>query len=198
MDIDEDDLKFLTEEEQKIIRNYHNSKLNIYQTPENNYLFKLKTDYNNSYEHREIQNNSAKYLLSPSNFVYYTLCSNHGSIYEAKREIQNNFNNSYSTSINTQPDSQLKKQIKEIKYKIIENRFSKDKEFQELCRLLNDKNFDKKMKEVNAFRNSVFCNRFFPFHIRADEIVKNYAQLLTPFIYQIVKEKIENNINDYF
>ena len=75
MELDDDDINFLTEEEQKIIRNYQNSKLNIYQTPDNNYFFKLKPNYNNSYEHREIQNNSVKYLTSPSNFIFYfTFC----------------------------------------------------------------------------------------------------------------------------
>ena len=127
MDLDEDELKFLTEEEQKIMRNYQNSKLNIYQTPENKYFFKFKSDYNNSYEHREIQNNSAKYLASSSNFIFYTIGRDCNTVYEAEREIKNNFSNIYKTSINTMSQDQLKKEIKEIKYKIIENKFRKTK-----------------------------------------------------------------------
>ena len=198
MEIDEDDIKFLTEEEQKIIRNYQNSKLNIYQTPENNYFFKLKSDYNNSYEHREIQNNSVKYLTSPSNFIFYTLGTECGSIYEAEREIKNNFNNIYKTSINTKNEDQLKKQIKEIKYKIIEHRFGDNEEYKNFCDLINDEEFDAKMKEDNNFRNSVFLNQFFQYHNKCEEILNKYSNLLSPFIYNSVKEQIENNIDDYF
>ena len=198
MDLDEEDIKYLTEEEQKIIRNYQNSKLNIYQTPENNYFFKLKSDYNNSYEHKEIQNNSVQFLISPSNFIYYTLGTECDSVYEAEKEIKNNFNNIYKTSINTKKDDQLKKQIKEIKYKIFEHRFSEDEEYRQLCNLINDKEFDKKMKENFSFRNSVFLNRFFQHHKKSDEIINKYSKLLPPFIYDFIKEKIENNIEDYF
>ena len=198
MEIEEDDINILTEEEQKIIRNYHNSKLNIYETPENNYFFRLKSDYNNSFEHQEIQNNSAKYLISPSNFIFYTLGKNCNSIYEAEWEIKNNFNNTYKTSINTQNDDQLKKQIKEIKYKIIEHRFANTQEFKNLNDLLTDKNFDIKMKENSNFRNNVFLNKFFIYHKQSDEIINKYSQFLPIFIYDIVQKSIENNIDDYF
>ena len=198
MELDEDDIKFLTEEEQKIIRNYQNSKLNIYQTPETNYFFKLKSDYNNSYEHREIQNNSIKYLTSPSNFIYYALGTECSSIYEAEREIKNNFNNIYKTSINAKNEDQLKKQIKEIKFKIINHRLSENDEYKNLCDLINDEEFDKKMKENYDFRNSVFLNEFFHFHDKCEEILNKYSYLLSPFIYNSLKELIENNVDDYF
>ena len=198
MELDDDEINFLTEEEQKIIRNYQNSKLNIYQTPENNYFFKLKSNYNNSFEHREIQNNSVKYLTSPSNFIFYTLGSGCESIYEAKQEIKNNFNNIYKASINTKNEDQLKRQIKEIKYKIIEHRFAEDENFKQLCEITNDKDFDKKMKEDEVFRNKVFLNNFFIYHKKSDEIIKKYSTLLSPFIYDIIKEQVENNNDDYF
>ena len=198
MELDEEDIKYLTEEEQQIIRNYQNSKLNIYQIKDNNYFFKFKSDYNNSQEHQEIQNNSVQFLISPSNFIYYTLGTECGSIYEAEKEIKKNFNNIYKTSINTNKDDQLKKQIKEIKYKIIEHRFSNDEQYRQLCDLLNDKEFDKKMNEDFSFRNSVFLNKFFQYHRQSDEIINKYSKLLPPFIYDIVKQQIENNIDDYF
>ena len=198
MELDDDEIKFLTEEEQKIIRNYHNSKMNIYQTPDNNYFFKLKGDYNNSYEHQEIQNNSVKYLTSPSNFIFYTIGEGYESVYEAEREIKKNFNNVYKTSINNKSDDELKKQVKEIKYKLIEHRFSGDYQFRELNDLINDKDFDKKMKEISSFRNSVFFNDFFPYHKNSDEIINKYSNLLPPFIYDILKNRIENITDDYF
>ena len=198
MELDDDDLKFLTEEEQKILRNYQNSKLNIYQTPENKYFFKFKSDYNNSYEHREIQNNSVKYLTSPSNFIFYAIGTECNSIYEAEREIRNNFSNIYKTSINTKNEDQLKRQIKEIKFKIIENKFKENENFKILVDLLNDKEFDKKMKENDVFRNKVFLNQFFIYHYNSDEITNKYAKLLSPYIYDMVKEKIESNADDYF
>ena len=198
MDLDDDELKFLTEEEQKIMRNYQNSKLNIYQTPERNYFFKFKSDYNNSYEHREIQNNSAKYLASSSNFILYTIGKDCNSVYEAEREIKNNFNNIYKASINTMSQDQLKKEIKEIKYKIIENKFKENESFKKLIEWLNDKEFDKKMKENVFFRNNVFLNQFFIYHFNSDEIISKYAKLLPPYVYDMFKERVENNINDNF
>ena len=198
MDLDDDDIKFLTEEEQKIIRNYQNSKLNIYQTPDNNYFLKLKSDYNNSYEQQEIQNNSVKYLISPSNFIFYTIGSDCESIYEAERQIKNNFNTIYNTSISNKTDNQLKKQIKEIKYKIIEHRFANDPYFKQLNDLLNDKDFDQKMVQNIEFRNSVFLNKFFIYNKKSDEILDKYAKYLPRFVYDLLKEKIEINVDDYF
>ena len=198
MDLDDDDIKFLTEEEQKIIRNYQNSKLNIYQTPDNNYFLKLKSDYNNSYEQQEIQNNSVKYLISPSNFIFYTIGSDCESIYEAERQIKNNFNTIYNTSISNKTDNQLKKQIKEIKYKIIEHRFANDPYFKQLNDLLNDKDFDQKMVQNIEFRNSVFLNKFFIYNKKSDEILDKYAKYLPRFVFDLLKEKIEINVDDYF
>ena len=198
IDLDDDDIKFLTEEEQKIFRNYQNSKLNIYQTPDNNYFFKLKSNYDNSYEHQEIQNNSVKYLISPSNFIFYTIGSDCESIYEAEREIKNNFNTIYNASISNKTDDQLKKQIKEIKHKIIEHRFANDVYFKQLNELLNDKDFDIKMVENIEFRNDVFLNKFFIYNKKSDEIFNKYAKYLPPFICDLLKGKIENNIDDYF
>ncbi len=198
MDLDDDDIKFLTEEEQKIIRNYQNSKLNIYQTHDNNYFLKLKSDYNNSYEQQEIQNNSVKYLISPSNFIFYTIGSDCESIYEAERQIKNNFNTIYNTSISNKTDNQLKKQIKEIKYKIIEHRFANDPYFKQLNDLLNDKDFDQKMVQNIEFRNSVFLNKFFIYNKKSDEILDKYAKYLPRFVYDLLKEKIEINVDDYF
>ena len=192
------DFSILTEEEQKIIRNYQNSKLNIYQTPENKYLFKFKSDFDNSYEHREIQNNSVQYLTSSSNLVYYTLGTECGSIYEAKNEIRNNFNSNYKTSINNKSEDEFKQQIKEIKYKINEHRFKNEPQFKALNDLINESDFDKKMKENNSYRKSVFLNQFFPYHKKCDEIINKYSQLLSPMLFDLVKEKVENYVNDYF
>ena len=198
IDLDDDDIKFLTEEEQKIFRNYQNSKLNIYQTPDNNYFFKLKSNYDNSYEHQEIQNNSVKYLISPSNFIFYTIGTDCESIYEAESAIKNNFNTIYNASISNKTDDQLKKQIKEIKHKIIEHRFANDVYFKQLNDLLNDKDFDIKMVENIEFRNDVFLNKFFIYNKKSDEIFNKYAKYLPPFICDLLKGKIENNIDDYF
>ena len=198
MELDEDEINILTEEEQKIMRNYHNSKLNIYETPENKYFFSLKSDFNNSYEHQQIQNNSVKYLISPSNFIFYALGKECNSIYEAEWEIKNNFNNTRTNTINTQTDNNLKKQIKEIKYKIIEHRFANNPEFKDLQQLINDENFEKKMKENNYFRENVFLNRFFIYHAKSDDIINKYSEFLDPFIYDTLKKNIENNIDDYF
>ena len=54
------------------------------------------------------------------------------------------------------------------------------------------------MKEDNYFRNNVFLNPFFQFHNKCEEIFKKYSYLLSPFIYNSIKEQIENNIDDYF
>ena len=90
--IDENFINYLLEENQKVTRNYQNSKMINNQIYQNDDIMKIKSDNNKYYEIQEFQNNSINNLISCSNFISYNTDNNCKSIYEAKQKIKNNFN----------------------------------------------------------------------------------------------------------
>ena len=146
MDIDDEDIfNCFFDENQKIIRNYQNSKImnnnDIYQNED---ILKLKSDNNKFYINKEIQDNSIKFLTSCSNFIYYISNNNYNSIYEAKQQIKNNFNQINDISINNN-NNEFKNELNEMKNKIFKDKFKDNPEYKNLCELINQKDFDEKM-----------------------------------------------------
>ena len=128
MEIDDEDIfNCFFDENQKIIRNYQNSKIMNNEIYQNEDILKLKSDNNKFYINKEIQDNSIKFLTSCSNFIYYISNKNYNSIYEAKQQIKNNFNKINDESIN---NNEFKNELNEMKNKLI-----------------NQKDFDEKMSK---------------------------------------------------
>ena len=133
MEIDDEDIfNCFFDENQKIIRNYQNSKIMNNEIYQNEDLLKLKSDNNKFYINKEIQDNSIKFLTSCSNFIYYISNKNYNSIYEAKQQIKNNFNKINDESIN---NNEFKNGLNDLKNKLINQ-----KDFDEK----KEKNEDKK------------------------------------------------------
>ena len=198
MEIDEDFLNCIFEN-QKIERNYQNSKImneHIYQNDE---LLKIKSDNNKFYENQEIQNDSIKYLTSCSNLIFYNSDKNFNSIYEAKQQIKNNFNKIYEkTGDNSNNSNEFTKELVKTKNKIIKEKFKDNYEYKNLCELINQDDFDEKMKNDEDFRISIFLHKYFLFNEKYNEIMNNYSYLLPSYIYNIIKEKIQNNQDNFF
>ena len=198
MEIDEDFLNCIFEN-QKIERNYQNSKImneHIYQNDE---LLQIKSDNNKFYENQEIQNDSIKYLTSCSNLIFYNSDKNFNSIYEAKQQIKNNFIKIYEkTGDNSNDSNEFKNQLMETKNKIIKEKFKDNYEYNNLCELINQEDFDEKMKNDEDFRISIFLHKYFLFNEKYNEIMNNYSYLLPSYIYNIIKEKIQNNQDNFF
>ena len=117
MEIDDEDIfNCFFDENQKIIRNYQNSKIMNNEIYQNEDLLKLKSDNNKFYINKEIQDNSIKFLTSCSNFIYYISNKNYNSIYEAKQQIKNNFNKINDESIN---NNEFKNELNDLKNKLI-------------------------------------------------------------------------------
>ena len=125
MEIDDEDIfNCFFDENQKIIRNYQNSKIMNNEIYQNEDLLKLKSDNNKFYINKEIQDNSIKFLTSCSNFIYYISNKNYNSIYEAKQQIKNNFNKINGESIN---NNEFKNELNEMKNKLINQKVFDEK-----------------------------------------------------------------------
>ena len=199
MEIDEDIINYILDENQKIVRNYQNSKImnnQIYKNDEE--ILKLNSDNNKFYENKEIQNNSINYLTSCSNFIFYNSDNNFNSIYEAKQKIKNNFNKIYEKEKNNDIDNEFKNDLNCSKNKIFKEKFKDNNEYKTLCDLINQKDFDEKMKYDEEFRNSIFLNKFFLYNEKSHEIINKYSYLLPKYIYNIIKGKFENNKDNIF
>ena len=197
--IDENFINYLLEENQKVTRNYQNSKMMNDQIYQNDDIMKIKSDNNKYYEIQEFQNNSINNLISCSNFISYNTDNNCKSIYEAKQKIKNNFNKIYIVDKNNKSNNnELKNELKGIQDKIFEKNFKENNEYKNLCNLINRDDFDGKMKNDEEFRISIFLNKFFMYNEKSKEIIKKYSHLLPNYIYNIIKEKFENNKDNFF
>ena len=117
MEIDDEDIfNCFFDENQKILRNYQNSKIMNNEIYQNEDLLKLKSDNNKFYINKEIQDNSIKFLTSCSNFIYYISNKKYNSIYEAKQHIKNNFNKINDESIN---NNEFRNELNDLKNKLI-------------------------------------------------------------------------------
>ena len=197
--IDENFINYLLEENQKVTRNYQNSKMMNDQIYQNDDIMKIKSDNNKYYEIQEFQNNSINNLISCSNFISYNTDNNCKSIYEAKQKIKNNFNKIYISEKNSNSNNnELKNELNGIKDKMFKKNFKENNEYKNLCDLINQDNFDEKMKNDEEFRISIFLNKFFMYNEKSKEIIKKYSHLLPNYIYNIIKEKFENNKDNFF
>ena len=145
--IDENFINYLLEENQKVTRNYQNSKMMDDQIYQNDDIMKIKSDNNKYYEIQEFQNNSINNLISCSNFISYNTDNNCKSIYEAKQKIKNNFNKIYISEKNSNSNNnELKNELNGIKDKMFEKNFKENNVYKNLCDLINRDDFDEKMK----------------------------------------------------
>ena len=200
MDIDEDIINYILDENQNIVRNYQNSKMMNNQIHKNDdEILKLNSDNNKFHENQQIQNNSINYLTSCSDFIFYNSDNDFNSIYEAKQKIKNNFNKINLTEKNSDSNnSELKNELNGIKDKIFKQKFKENNEYKNLCDLIKQDNFDEKMKNDEEFRISVFLNKFFIYNEKSKDIINKYSHLLPNYIYNIIKEKFENNKDNFF
>ena len=199
MDIDEDIINYILDENQNIVRNYQNSKMlnnQIYKNDEE--ILKLNSDNNKFHENQQIQNNSINYLTSCSDFIFYNSDNDFNSIYEARQKIKNSFNKIYDKEKNNDINNEFKKELNGSKNKIIKEKFKDNNEYKTLCELINQKDFDEKMQKDEEFRNSIFLNKFFLYNDKSHEIINKYSSLLPNYIYNIIKEKFENNKDNFF
>ena len=201
MDIDDEILNCFFDENQRIIRNYQNSKITNNQIYQNDETLRIKSDNNNFYKRQEMQNDSIKYLTSCSNFIFYNTEKDCNSIYEAKQQLKNKFNVLYDQQKNSKNivnENDFSNELKKNKDKIFKEKFRDNLEYKNLCELINQKDFDEKMKNDEDFRNSIFLNKFFPYNEKSQDIINKYSDFLPKFIYNIIEEKFENYKNNFF
>ena len=197
-EFNEEIFNLLNEDERKIMRSYQNSKLNIYQLNDEDYLFRNKSKFGGSEENSQIEENAIHFLTSNSNLIYYTLANDCENIYEAKEKLNRVFSEiDHKIQCNKKSD-ELKKEIKNIRYKIIEKKFGGNNEFRRLNEEINNKNFNEKMLTDKIFRERLFLNVFFKYLKNADDIYSQYNHLLPHLLKEQVRSNLNNFINDFY
>jgi hypothetical protein len=169
------------EKELKLYRTYMNSKIDIFQGNED-YVFRnenVNQGYMGSFEHRQMQNNSAKILTNASNMLVYTLAKNLGNLEKSQKELRKVF---YFDREAEKENSvhNIAKEHKEFKKKIMRKKLQKDQEYLTLCEFINNSRFHDIMMTNLNFLRYILSHKYLVYHPRYEEINEKYRKLLCP------------------
>ena len=99
-----------------------NSKLGIYESIENDYMFRVNNlndmnTFEGSAEQKLIQDNNVRLLMTVSDLVYYTMSKNNPDLHSSKKELKNLIRNSTQNKIYNRPQEEIAKIISKIEAK---------------------------------------------------------------------------------
>jgi len=179
------------------IRRYQNSKMEIYQYS-NEPLIRPKTvtqEYNGSYEQSRVLNSCFNNISNISSLIYYSL----------NEEMTLNFIN-HKLKKNFQQDEILSRdydianlEIKHINFlqKIKFDKIQKDKEYQDLCKFIENPEFDFIMKTKRTIARWILSHEYLIYHPDYENIKKKYSIVLCPnYTYTEGNQENSNSNND--
>lgn len=183
------------------IRRFQNSKMEIYQYS-NEPLIRPKTvtqEYNGSYEQKQILNGSQRNISNASNLLYFSLNQEkpiHFINHKLKKLFQQNeiLNREYNT---TNLEMNYINFNKKIKFEKIQNEL----EYRELCKLMENPQFDFIMKSKKTIAKWVLTHEYLIYHPDYEFIKRKYSIVLCPsYVYHEEEngsdnENQENNNN---
>jgi hypothetical protein len=168
-----------SEKEINLARKYMNSKIDIFQDPEE-YVFRpinVTQRFHNSYEHQQIQNHSSDILSSSSSILMYSIASGQNNIYKTKSHIKNTF----SMKDYKEPDpKEIEKQYNQTKTKIMMKKLENDPEFQKLDEFINNDKFHQLMLTNKTFAKYILFHKYIKYHPRYEELHQKYSKTLCP------------------
>jgi hypothetical protein len=168
-----------SEKEIKQARTYMNSKIDIFQEPED-FVFRpvtLTQRIHNSYEHQIIQNDSSNILSSSSNLILYSITSGENNIHKTKKRLHNTFSmNNYK-----EPDAkEIEKQYNQTKIKIMMKKLENDSEYKQLDEFINKERFHQLMITNKNFAKFILFHKYIKYHPKYEELNQKYLKTLCP------------------
>jgi hypothetical protein len=168
-----------TEKELKLAQTFMNSKIDIFQEPED-YVFRpitVSQRFHESYEHQQIQKDTSNILSSSSSLLMYTIASGENNIYKTKKKLQNTFSMSNYKESNPKD---IENQYNQIKMKIMHKKLENDPEFIQLDEFINKEKFHQLMMTNKNFAKFILFHKYIKFHPKHEELNQKYLKTLCP------------------
>ena len=176
MEIEEETVNSISERERKICRIYTNGQLDIFKS-NGSFAFrpnKVNAKYENSYEHNELQNNSASILSSASNLFLYAMSNNFPTLHQAKAALRRNFYDTEQNKIMGLTSAEIEKENEKILLKLDRESFEGLLEYERFAQLIDNPNFDHMMRNDRTFLNTIIRSPLLAYHPRRNEILEAY------------------------
>lgn len=173
MEIDNENLEYLSDKDKIIGRLHTNTMIDIFQDNEG-YCVRDNLPFENSNEHRIIQNNCASILQSSSNLLFYAMGNGLDNINIAKNELKKKFHDIKQNKIIGLSQEEFDKAHKKLQQKIIRQKLITNPLYIQLDNMIKRQNFEELMKNDHAFALQVLTHQFFPFHPKYEEIMLKY------------------------
>lgn len=174
MEVENESNNILTNEEKKICRMFTNSSLDIFQG-NNEYCFRIEKSnqtFDNSYEHRVIQDNSANILQSTSNLLFYTMGNAFDNVNISKQRLKKYFYDTEQNKIMNMSQKQINEKYEQIERKLIREQIKNNPSYIQLDTLMNRENFVDLLRNSREFSLTIINHQFFPFHPRYEEVLR--------------------------
>ena len=181
------------EKDLRLFRTYMNSKIDIFQSNED-FVFRnenVNQRYMGSFEHRQMQNNSAKILTSASNMLVYTLAKNLGNLEKSQRDLRKVFYCDREVSKENSVEN-IAKEHKEFKNKVMRKKLQNDHEYLTLCEFINNSRFHDIMMTNLNFLKYILSHKYFIYHPKYEEINEKYRKLLCPVFRSSSQSSAQN------
>jgi hypothetical protein len=175
----------LSERELKICRNYMNSKIDIFQS-QDGYVFRnknVKQNFQESYEHIQMQNNAARILSSASDQLVFSLAKEYNNLdattYTMKKTFTLNKIEEKEYDINY-----VENEYNSFKNKIMRKKLQNDADYRQLCEFIDSPRFNEVMLSNRQFLRYILNHKYFIYHTKHDEINQTYRKYLCPMFNQ--------------
>lgn len=179
----------------KQFRKISNTKIDIFQSGEEPCFRNLGKNKNlinfeKSFEHDKMKNDSFKILSRASNSVLYSIANNM-SLSKTNHNLKKIFSLGDVVDKDNQYDKLEKKYtifIREIKMKKLKH----DPEYLRLCEFIDHPNFDKMMRSDQFLLRTILKHKYLKFHEKYKQIKKTYLPLLNKYA-EVEEEEEEEN-----
>lgn len=184
----------IPEKDLKLYRTYMNSKIDIFQNNDG-YVYrnesKINQKYFESFEHRQIQNESAKILANSSNILVYLLGKNENNLEHVKRKLMKSFSQSEVDDKENNSKS-VESEYNKFKKKVMQKKLENDREYKQLCELIDHPRFHEVITRDKAFLNYVLHHKYLAYHPKYEELTEKYKKYLCPMAVNNEEESEEN------
>ena len=170
----------INEKDKTLFRSFMNTKIDIFQ-PNDGYVIRNSQfqKFQNSYEHRLMQDSSANILSNASNLLVYSLSKNIDGISRTKYQLKKIF--VQNKIEDGQYDSEsIEKKYEDFHNKTMRKKLQNDVEFQTLGSFLEHPRFEELMRTNPSFLRYIMNHKYIKYHPKYEEIKQQFNQSTCP------------------
>ena len=182
MEVEEEQIKDLSNSDKDILRISNNVKIGIFQN-KNSYCYRQQKDvvpFENSNEFSHIQNRAAHTLLSGSHFCYYSKINSFGSYGKIKNKLRTLITNPNQNLIGKDTQEMIHDKTNQIKLALMREKLKENSNYIHLNSLIEQPNFKESLKSNKVLTSFVISHPYFGYHPKHDEIMKYLNEYVFP------------------